>query len=72
MYAVKGNKEVKIVDIQKEEYLADGFTILDDSLKVVATPTNGTITIAEHNKVLAEKDKKIKELEAKLKEISKK
>ena len=55
MIAVKGNKEVKIVDIQKEEYLEAGYTILDDKLKVIAKPFD------ESEKKVADLEKKVKE-----------
>ena len=57
MIAVNGNKEVKIVDIQKDEYLEKGYTILDDKLKVIAKPFDKS-----ENKI-ADLEKKIKELE---------
>lgn len=71
MYAIKGNKEVKIVDIQKDGYLEDGYTILDDNFKIVERPISATISYSEHEKVVAEKDKKIKELEKKIAELTK-
>lgn len=71
MYAIKGNKEVKIVDIQKDGYLKDGYTIYDDNFKIVERPTSATISYAEYEKIVAEKDKKIKELEDKIKKLSK-
>ena len=55
MIAVKANKEVKIVDIQKEEYLEAGYTILDDKLKVIAKPFD------ESEKKVADLEKKVKE-----------
>ena len=55
MIAVKGNKEVKIVDIQKEEYLEAGYTIIDDKLKVIAKPFD------ESEKKVADLEKKVKE-----------
>lgn len=58
MLAVKGNKEVKILDMQKKEYLELGYTILDDKLKVVASPSK-------------EKEAKVAELEKKVKDLTK-
>lgn len=72
MYAVKGNKEVKILDINKDEYLKAGYTILDEKFKVVERPANATINANEYDKIVAEKDKKIKELEEKVKELEEK
>lgn len=40
MIAVKGNKEIKILDIQKKEYLEKGYKILDKDLKVIANPSS--------------------------------
>lgn len=66
MIAVKENKEVKIVDIQKDEYLEAGYTILDDKLKVIAKPYDKS-----EDKV-AELEKKVKELEKENEELKKK
>lgn len=54
MIAVKENKEVKIVDIQKDEYLEAGYTILDDKLKVIAKPFD------KSEKKVADLEKKVK------------
>lgn len=72
MYAVKGNKEVKIIDIQKDEYLNEGYKILDDNFKVIEEPSNATISLSEHKRIIALKDKKITELEKKLTDLTKK
>lgn len=58
MLAIKGNKEVKILDMQKKEYLELGYTILDDKLKVVASPNK-------------EKETKVNDLEKKVKDLTK-
>lgn len=58
MLAIKGNKEVKILDMQKKEYLESGYTILDDKLKVIASPNK-------------EKETKVNELEKKVKDLTK-
>ena len=58
MLAIKGNKEVKILDMQRKEYLELGYTILDDKLKVVASPNK-------------EKETKVNELEKKVKDLTK-
>ena len=65
MIAVKGNKEVKIVDIQKNEYLKLGYTILDEKLKVIAKPFDKSENKAE------ELEKKIKELAKTNEELAK-
>ena len=58
MIAVKENKEVKIVDIQKDEYLEKGYTILDDKLKVIAKPFD------KSEKKVADLEKKVKEIQS--------
>ena len=39
MIAIKGNKEIKILEMQKKDYLEKGYTILDEDLKVIASPS---------------------------------
>lgn len=70
MIAIKGNREEKILDINKDEYLEMGFTILDEKLKVIASPVKedkklatAKAKIKELEEAVAEKDAKIKELE---------
>lgn len=65
MIAVKGNKEIKILEMQKETYLERGYTILDKDLKVIATPS----TTEEKIRQLEQENK---ELKAKLVTKSKK
>ena len=75
MIAVKENKEVKIVDIQKDEYLEAGYTLLDDKLKVIAKPLKKkkkkVAELEKENDALkkekAELEKKVAELEKKVK-----
>ena len=59
-----------MIDINKDEYLEMGFTILDDKLKVIASPSKedkkfatAKAKIKELEEAVAEKDAKIKELE---------
>lgn len=62
MLAVKKNQEVKIVDIQKEEYLEKGYTILNEKLEIIAEPQNEVSKLkAEIAKLKAEVKKKSKE-----------
>lgn len=68
MIAIKGNKEIKILEIQKETYLERGYTILDEELKVVASPS----TKEERIKKLEEENKKLKAKLAKSEEEVKK
>ena len=65
MIAIKENKEVKIVDIQKEEYLEAGYTILDDKLKIIAKPFD------KSEKKVADLEKKIKDIEKENDELKK-
>ena len=50
MIAVKGNKEVKILEMYKEAYLEKGYKILDESLKVIATPSTKEAVISKLQK----------------------
>ncbi len=70
MIAIKGNREEKILDINKDDYLEMGYTIYDDKLKVIATPekeneelATARAKIKELEDAIIEKDAKIKELE---------
>lgn len=58
MIAVKKNEEVKILDMQKKEYLEKGYTIYDDKMKVVAKPAG-------------KEDAKIKQLEKQVADLTK-
>lgn len=57
MIAVKGNKEIKILEMQKKDYLEKGYTILDKDLKVIANPS--------------EKEEKVSKLEKQVEDLSK-
>ena len=56
MIAIKGNKEIKILEMQKDVYLEKGYTILDKDLKVVASPS----TKEEKIRKLEEENKELK------------
>ncbi len=58
MIAVKKNEEVKILDMQKNEYLEKGYTIYDDKMKVIAKP-------------VGKEDAKIKQLEKQVADLTK-
>lgn len=62
MFAVKGNKEIKILEMQKDEYKKKGYTILDDSLKVIERPQNLLENVRAENEELKEEIKKIKKI----------
>lgn len=68
MIAVKGNKEIKILEMQKETYLEKGYKILDKDLKVIATPSTKEEKISK----LEEENKKLKAEMKKLQEGNKK
>jgi len=68
MIAVKGNKEIKILEMQKETYLEKGYKILDKDLKVIANPS----TKEEKIKKLEEENKELKAEIKKLQEANKK
>ena len=55
MIAIKGNKEIKILEMQKDNYLEKGYTILDESLKIIASPST--------------KEEKIRQLEKENKDL---
>lgn len=68
MIAVKGNKEIKILEMQKEDYLEKGYKILDKDLKVIASPS----TKEEKIRNLEEENKELKTKLAKFEGKSKK
>lgn len=65
MIAIKENKEVKILDIQKEKYVELGYTILDDNLKVIEKP------FSKEEKEIEKLQKENEELKAKLEKLQK-
>lgn len=70
MLAIKGNKEIKILEMQQEDYLAKGYKILDKDLKVIANPSTKEEKITkleEENKKLKEEIKKMQETKQKAK-----
>ena len=82
MIAVKENKEIKILEMQKEAYLEKGYKILDKDLKVIASPSTKEEMISklekqvedlnkEKTSLKAENEKLEKQVEDLNKEISK-
>lgn len=69
MIAVKGNKEVKILEMQKEEYLEKGYKILDKNLKVVACPSTKEEKADKLEKQVEELKAKIEKLETENKKV---
>ncbi len=68
MIAIKENKEIKILEMQKKDYLEKGYTILGENLKVIASPS----TKEERIKKLEEENKELKAKLAKFEGRSKK
>ncbi|WP_085833506.1 hypothetical protein [Clostridium merdae] len=71
MKAVKGNKEYTIAETQKEQYVRDGFDIVDDTGKVLQTGAGKSVPFAQHQAVLEENaslKEQIKALQAALDE----
>lgn len=63
MIAVKGNKEVKILEMQKEAYLERGYKILDKDLKVIASPSTKEEKVDKLEKENEELKAEIKKLQ---------
>lgn len=60
MFAIKGNKEVKILEVQKDEYIKKGYTILNDKLETIERPQNQLENIKAENEALKEEIKQLK------------
>lgn len=56
MYAVKGNREYKIDEVEKDTYIANGYSIYSDELELVEAPGD---SVSEVEKLKAE-NKKLK------------
>lgn len=54
--AVKGNREAKINDDQKEEFLKSGYDIIDENGKRTISPSK-KVSYAEYKKALEENSK---------------
>lgn len=67
MKAVKGNKELRIHEEKKDEYLAMGYTITDDAGKVIADPGD---VVSEKDEIVALTEK-VAGLEAQVEELEK-
>lgn len=69
LYAVKGNKQLKINEAEKTAYLNLGYDIAEydgEKLEIIAHSLTKTITYAEYKKLLdenAELKKKLEKLE---------
>lgn len=66
MYAVKGNREYKIDEVEKEAYLSNGYSIYSDELELVEAPGDCTSEVeklkAENKKLKAENTKLMNKL----------
>lgn len=54
MLAVKDNKVYRTDENSKENYLAQGFDICDDTGKIIEYSVSGTVSRADYNKLLSE------------------
>ena len=61
MYAVKGNREYKIDEVEKDTYLSNGYSIYSDELELMEAPGDCTSEVeklkAETKKLKAENTK---------------
>lgn len=77
LYAVKGNKQLKIDEREKKAYLALGYDIAEEKsgkLKIIEHSPSKTVPYAQYEKILKENEKLLKENEefrAKVKELEK-
>lgn len=61
--AVKGNREAKINEDQKEEYLKAGYDVIDEKGNRTASPSK-KVSYVEYEKLKKENQRLKKELEA--------
>lgn len=54
MLAVKDNKVYRTDESSKEEYLAQGYNICDDTGKIIEYSPSATVSRADYDKMLAE------------------
>lgn len=54
MKAVKGNKEYTIAETQKDQYVRDGFDIVDDVGKILQAGAGKSVPFAQYQAVLDE------------------
>lgn len=54
LFAVKGNREIKIQDDAAEQFAAQGFDIYDDKGKLKTPSHSKTVSYSEHQRVLKE------------------
>lgn len=77
LYAVKGNKQLKIDEREKKAYLALGYDIAEEKggkLKIIEHSPSKTVPYAQYEKILKENEKLLKENEefrVKVKELEK-
>ena len=57
MLAIKGNKEVSIIEREKDDYVARGYNIYDENLKLIASAKEDTIEMSKYKKIKAELEK---------------
>lgn len=75
MKALKANRIVSIDSKRKEEYLSNGYTILDDTEKVIAAPEKDAEKLGkdidELKKIIAKKDSEITKLNSMIVDLQK-
>ena len=64
MRAVKGNKEYTITETQKDQYVRDGFDIVDDTGKILQAGAGKSVPFAQHQAALDEKAELEKQVQA--------
>lgn len=64
MKAVKGNKEYTIAETQKDQYVRDGFDIVDDNGKVLQTGAGKSVPFAQYQAALDEKARLEKQIQS--------
>lgn len=76
MKALKANRIISIEPKRKDEFLANGYTILDDNEKVIAAPEKDATKVGKElddaKKQLAKKDEEIARLNAMIVDLQQK
>lgn len=64
MRAVKGNKEYTITETQKDQYVRDGFDIVDNTGKILQAGAGKSVPFAQHQAALDEKAELEKQIQS--------
>ena len=57
MLAIKGNREVSIIEREKDDFVARGYNIYDENLKLIASAKEDTIEMSKYKKIKDELEK---------------